>query len=91
MGAWKRPDAIHIKEGRASLLGLQRGCRRAECRGRVILSVGDNMSEILGCEKGRARDRELNALCRRATALRVAANVGWRRRHCIMQRGEPFG
>ena len=52
VGAWKGPDAIHIKEGRASLLGLQRGCRRAECRGRVILSVGDNMSEILGSEKG---------------------------------------
>eukprot|EP00959_Pyramimonas_sp_CCMP1952_P016473 349360-Pyramimonas_sp.AAC.1 len=37
-------------------------------------------------ERGRAKDRELNALCRRSSAHHVACNILWRRRHLISAR-----
>ncbi|CAK0803468.1 unnamed protein product, partial [Prorocentrum cordatum] len=44
-------------------------------------SVGDNLSEIMATEKGRAVDHGLNALCRRAAALQLGAEIRWVRRY----------
>ena len=45
-GAWVRHAAIHSKEARVSLMGLRRASRMPSCRGRSVLSLGDNLSEI---------------------------------------------
>ncbi len=48
---------------------------------RVLLSVGGNMGEVLGMEKGRSPDPILNCQCRRACGLQLASGIRWRRRH----------
>ena len=48
-----------------------------------MVSFGDNLSEILALESGRARDWELNAICRRAAGMKLYADIDWRRRHII--------
>ena len=80
-GGWSRPSAIHNKECRAALLTLKRAVVSNHAAGHNVLSVGDNLSEILSTTKGRARDRELNSLCRGSCALSLSSDVGWRRRH----------
>ncbi|CAK0876003.1 unnamed protein product, partial [Prorocentrum cordatum] len=66
VGGWCKPEAIHNKEARASLLGLRRHSRRVRRWDSELLSAGGNLSETLAMERGRAKDRELNALRRRS-------------------------
>ena len=47
-----------------------------------VLGLGDNVSEVLSQERGRACDHALNAVCRRAAALRLACGFQWLRRYC---------
>ena len=60
--------------------------RRADVVGTELVSLGDNMSELLSTECGRARDRALNSTCRHAAAWQLAAGVVWRRRHVESKR-----
>ena len=82
-GAWAKAAAIHCKEGRVSLMSLERASRQPLCRGCIVVTFGDNLSEILAIESGRARDWELNAICRRAAGIQLFADIDWRRRHVI--------
>ena len=47
---WRYPAAMHIKEARATSLGLCLGAAEPECFERRLLSVGDNLSEIRAAE-----------------------------------------
>lgn len=81
-GAWLRAEAIHNKECRASILALRRS---ASCRRfweKKVIGLGDNLSEILSTSRGRARNWELNSLCRVAAAY-IATGINWRRRHVV--------
>eukprot|EP00959_Pyramimonas_sp_CCMP1952_P290635 6078970-Pyramimonas_sp.AAC.1 len=62
-------------------MGLRRAavCRAAEDS--IVVSLGDNMADVLATERGRASDFGLNALCRQSCAWQWAAGVDWRRRH----------
>ncbi|CAK0845014.1 unnamed protein product [Prorocentrum cordatum] len=80
-GAWRRGAPIHLLEGRIALGGLRRAARQVDCHGSRVLSLGDNMSELLSIEKGRAVDLGLACLCRRAAAYQIACGISWRRRH----------
>ena len=81
VGAWRDPAAIHLKEARIALLGLRIACRTPAMADAELLSLGDNMGEVLSHDRGRARDRGLNAVCRRSAAHRLALNLCWNRRY----------
>ena len=85
-GARARDDAIHSKEASVSALALQRALRRPHDHGHVILGIGDNLAEILASEKGRSKDRELNAVLRRAAACQEAGDFMWKRRHVVSEK-----
>ena len=74
-GAWRHPAGIHILEHRTTLLGLRRSAQMLSHRDTLVLAVGDDLAEILFDEKGRCRDRETNALVRRAAGLCAASGV----------------
>eukprot|EP00971_Amphidinium_carterae_P341724 6480692-Amphidinium_carterae.1 len=50
-GAWRAPEAIHLKEARVCLLGLRRFCRHATARDCHLLTLTDNLSSALCFEK----------------------------------------
>lgn len=85
-GAWAAPAPIHVLEGRIALTGLRRAARTVANHGCRVLSLGDNMSELLSAEKGRAVDAGLGSICRRACAYQVASGIRWRRRHVDTKR-----
>ena len=85
-GAWRRPEAIHNKEARAALLGLRRAAQQPRNYGRSLLSLGDNLSEILAFDRGRARDHELLALVRRGAGVQIATGIARRRRYVETER-----
>ena len=62
-------------------MGLEDFCKDPAKHSHVLLSLGDNMSEVLAMDRGRARSWELLALARRAAALQAGANVRWALRH----------
>ena len=80
-GGWTDHRCIHIQEARVALLGLRRDSRRIDVRDCQVLSLGDNLSEVLSFERGRSRDLGMNALARRACAYQISMNVHWRRRY----------
>lgn len=82
-GGRVRAEAIHNKECRASLLALRRASARADFGDTVLIGLGDNLSEILSSSRGRARNWELNSLCRVAAAYQIASGMTWRRRHLV--------
>lgn len=78
VGAWKRPEPIHLLEACRTLMGL----RREVCQGvsdSIVVSLGDNLAEVSAFEAGRAFDLALNRLCRQAAALALVSHVAWRR------------
>ncbi|CAE8733684.1 unnamed protein product [Polarella glacialis] len=85
-GAWRHAGSIHCKEARASLLGLRRAAREVEAQDSIVLSFGDNLSETLAFDRGRARDHELLALVRQAGAIQVATGIRWARRYIETER-----
>ena len=74
-GAWRNPTVIHELEARASLMALRRAARDRLSLDTIVLTIGDNLSEILAREKGRATSRELNVVCRKVCALSAATTV----------------
>ena len=74
-GAWKFPDSIHCKENRVALLSLRRCARSLHFHGKRVLTIGDNMSEIMACEKGRSEDPHLCNLLQRAMAYTLVQKV----------------
>jgi hypothetical protein len=81
VGSWIRDDAIHNKEACVSLMGLRRASRSTTKHDSVLLlSLGDNLAELLSFEKGRAKHRELSSLCRRVCSSQVASGILWHRR-----------
>ena len=80
LGSWRKEGAIHMKEARTSLMGLSDAARDPDVHGSIVLSFGDNAGEVLATERGRARDFGLNAICRRAGALRLGCGLSWARR-----------
>ena len=80
-GAWRHPGRIHLLEAKVSLMGLRNAAVSRRSEDCVVLSLGDNMAEVLATERGRARDRGLNACCRQSFAWQLAAGVDWRRRY----------
>ena len=86
VGAWNKREAIHMEECRVALAGLRHAVAVPWSRGCRVLSVGDNLSEILATEKGRADDHRLNALCRRSAAHQLGAEVRRDRRHVESER-----
>ena len=63
------------------MLGLSRSTRRVDEHGKTVLSVSDNLVEVLATEKGRSRDKELNGILRRCAGLQEIHDIMWRRRH----------
>lgn len=86
VGAWRHEAATHLKEARASLLGLKRSSRDPRLHGHFLLSFGDNMAEVLAFERGRAVNWELNSLCRVAASRQLGCQIVWRRRHVEFER-----
>ena len=76
---WKRKDHTDHQGCRSALMGLRRACRQPCCRGKVVVFLRSNLSEIQATSEGRARDFALDALCR--SAFLLAADVSWVRRH----------
>ena len=82
VGAWSSPAPVHIQEAKISLLGLRRESRSTDSHDTQLVSLGDNQSEVLSEERGRAKDHGPNAICRRAAAIRLGCGVRWLRRYC---------
>ena len=80
VGAWSSQSAIHNLEARTSPMGLSALASDTANLSTEILSIGDNMAEVLATEAGRARNAELNVTCRRACAIQVGAQIRWPRR-----------
>ena len=78
-GAGEEPSRIHLFEARAALLGLHRACSQRSLREKISVSLGDNTSEILSIESGRATNRALNAPCRQSLARQSYGDIDWRR------------
>ena len=49
--------------------------------GKIVVSLGDNLSEILSIERGRATNRALHTLCWQSLAWQLYSDIDWRRRH----------
>ena len=85
-GGWKHASKIHLFEAKTALMGLRRALGRRDLQGRTLLSLGDNLSEILAMERGRATNRALNSLCRQSLSMQVFGDITWRRRHVVSKR-----
>jgi hypothetical protein len=85
-GAWRFPVSMHVKEGRAALLGLRQAARSPAHHVHVVLSTLDNLSACLAFEKGRCRDPVLRSLCRRAAAYQLSCDITWRHRYVDAKR-----
>ena len=80
-GNFKFREAIHMKEGRATIMGLRRAVAGTAGHGHRFLSLTDNMSSLLAFERGRSRSYDPLCLCRRAAALCIGAVVSCVLRH----------
>lgn len=80
-GAWRHAQRIHIHEARAAVMGLVRAVSANGAEDCIVISLGDNLAELLAQERGRASNRGLNALCRKAAAWQAISGVTWTRRY----------
>ena len=85
-GAWASTSIIHWLEGRIALGGLFRASSDVPFHGHRVASLGDNMSSLLACLRGRARDWGLRQLCRRSAAHQIAAEITWHLRYVESER-----
>ncbi|CAK0818425.1 unnamed protein product, partial [Prorocentrum cordatum] len=83
VGKWRRSDKnkIHNLEARAAPMGLEGYCADPAHHSTALLSLGDNMPEVLATGRGGSRTWDLLALVRRAGAGQAASNARWARRH----------
>ena len=68
-GNFKFKEAIHMKEGRAALMGSRRAVAGTAGQGHRFLSLTDNMRSLLAFDRGRSCSYDQLCLCRRAAAL----------------------
>ena len=80
-GAWSRSEAIHLLEARVALWSLRRVSRGSYAHGTFLVTLGDNLAEVLSFSKGRASDHGLRVLCCRAAAICLGCNLQWGRRY----------
>ena len=72
-GPWRWPqEHINLKEGRASLMALERHARDPSLHHCRLFQLSDNLVSVLAFDKGRSKSWALNALCRRACALQIS-------------------
>ena len=74
-GGFRFDEAIHMLEGRTTLLGLVRMSRSTGFHGSRFLSIGDNLSSLLAFERGRARDWGLRRLTRMSAARQIGCEL----------------
>ena len=67
-------------------MGLRRFTRAVHAHGHRLLSIGDDLSSILGFEKGSSRDYALRQLTRSSAARHVACEVRQFRRYSESER-----
>ena len=73
-GAWRWPsEHINLKEGRASLMALERHVSSAQQHHCRVFQLSDNLVSLCAFDKGRSKSWALNALCRRSAALCIDA------------------
>jgi len=77
---WRHAETIHRLEGRASIGALRWLTRRTGTFATRCVILCDNLSATHAFNRGRATDRGLLGLCRRAAALQVGGRmrVRWR-------------
>ncbi|CAK0792247.1 unnamed protein product, partial [Prorocentrum cordatum] len=63
-GRWCREENILRLEGRALALGVRHKMRALRSRGHLHLMLNDNLSLVLGVEKGRSASPLINQTCR---------------------------
>ena len=80
-GGFWYAEAIHMLEGRTTLLPLKRASRSTALHGHKFLTIGDNMSSLLSFERGRARDWGLRQLTRVSAARSIACELDQRHRY----------
>ena len=81
-GPWRWPEEhINIKEGRASIMALERHVPSAQQHRCRVFQLSDNLVSVLAFDKERSKSWGLNAQCRRVCALVVACDIVWRLRH----------
>lgn len=85
-GPWRGGALIHKKEGFTALLGLRRSARQTAQHDSVVVSLGDNLSELLAFDRSRAQDWSLLAMVRTADAIQLACGIRWRRRYIESER-----
>ena len=81
IGAWRESEVIHLLEGRVLLWGLRRSSRGAACHGKQILSLSDNLSDVLAFERGRSVNWGVRMQTRKSAAIQLATEIQWRVRH----------
>ena len=67
-----KPCRILWREGKAHVLGSRHACRSAECPGKRLLFLLDNMALVLGASKGRGRSPNLNHTSREICVISLA-------------------
>ena len=80
--AWNEALRIHLFVVRAAVF-------TTVVEGKIIVSLSDNMCEILSTESGRATNRALNAPCHQSLTWQLFGDIDWRRRHVLPPRLLP--
>ena len=80
-GGFLFQEAIHMLEARIVFLGLKRATRSSHCHGHRILSISDNLSELLAFERGRATNWALRQLTRVAAARQIGCEIDHHHRY----------
>ncbi|CAK0881152.1 unnamed protein product [Prorocentrum cordatum] len=70
-GRWCREENILRLEGRALALGVRHKMRALRSRGHLHLMLNDNLSLVLGVEKGRSASPLINQTCRELCSYSV--------------------
>lgn len=70
-------------------MSLRRAARGPSSHGKIVLTIGHSLCEVLSRDEGRARSWELNALCRAAFAVTTAGNIRWARSDIESKRNPP--
>ena len=86
VGGFRTTGPIHMLEAWTSHLTLLYAAAEPDSIGKFVVSIGDNMSELLASEAGRASDLALNTIMRKNAAVVFAYDLQWRRRYCESER-----
>ena len=91
-GPWKYPkESIHLKEGRASVMGLRWVLRSTGTFGKRVLMLIDNLSACGSFNKGRGATLSLLRLNQRILAISIAGRLRCRWRYLESARNPTDG